>query len=172
MPYIDPTGENPGSSDMPQPGLGLTEYVDTVPGPAAPTLAEVKAAQVQKINDSATAVIDSAVAGYPEFERLTWSTQQAESMLWEAAAPEARVPELAPWCANAAANRKDSSGMPMPLDTFMALVAGNVSAFKGLSSEIAGKRQGYRDAIDAAVNTQSVEMIVWAKPLQSVTVTT
>lgn len=165
MPYIDPTGTNPGSSDMEQPGLGLTQYVETLPVPAqppAPTIAEVKAAQVQMINDSATAVINAAISGYPEFERLTWSTQQTESDLWLAAAPEDQVPGLVPWCANAAANRKDSSGVGMPLENFMALVAGNVQAFKELSSGIAGKRQGYRDAIDAAVNIQNVQEIVWA----------
>ncbi|WP_317728669.1 hypothetical protein [Achromobacter xylosoxidans] len=33
MPYIDPTGTNPGWSDQPQPGLGLTQYVDELPPP-------------------------------------------------------------------------------------------------------------------------------------------
>lgn len=31
MPYIDPTGTNPGWSEDSQPGLGLTEYVEELP---------------------------------------------------------------------------------------------------------------------------------------------
>ncbi|CAB3955807.1 hypothetical protein LMG7053_04811 [Achromobacter ruhlandii] len=33
MPYIDPTGENPGWSEDPQPGFGLTAWADEPPTP-------------------------------------------------------------------------------------------------------------------------------------------
>lgn len=42
MPYIDPTGINPGYSYEPQPGLGLTEYTEVAPpDPDAPDAAQI-----------------------------------------------------------------------------------------------------------------------------------
>lgn len=36
MPYIDPTGNNPGWSDDALPGFGLTHYVDELPPASVP----------------------------------------------------------------------------------------------------------------------------------------
>jgi hypothetical protein len=121
----------------------------------------VKRDQVALINAAAQSAIDDIMSVYPDFERLTWATQADEARAWQAAAEEDRVPALVPWCANAAANRLDTEGDPMPLSEFMARVSAKADAYKTLSSQIAGKRQSYEDAISAATTVQAVKEIVW-----------
>lgn len=124
-------------------------------------LATVKRDQIARINAAAQTAIDDIMSIYPDFERLTWATQADEARAWQAAAEEDRVPALVPWCANAAANRLDAEGNPMALAEFMARVAAKADAYKQLSSLIAGKRQGYEDAITAATTVEQVTAIVW-----------
>lgn len=138
----------------------LAEGNTPEPRPVLP-LDGLKAAQLAKVNAAAQAMINTYLATYPDFERLTWATQENEAAIWQSTAPADRVGSLVPWCANAAANRLDENGQPMALDEFMARVVAKVDAFKDISSEVAGRRQGYEDTIGAATTPEEVAGVVW-----------
>ena len=130
--------------------------------PIAPEpLEQIKARQLAGVNAAAQAAVASQMTVYPEFEQLSWATQERESDAWAAASPADRVAALVPWCATAAAARKDENGEGMALSEFMDRVAGKVAAFKAMSAEVAGKRQGLEDRIMAAQTAAEVEGIAW-----------
>lgn len=128
---------------------------------AVESLAQVKARQIAVINAAAQAAVSAHMAVYPAFERLSWATQEREAEAWAAASQSERNAALVPWCAVAAQARKDEQGAGMPLAEFMERVASKVAAFKAMSAQVAGTRQGLEDRIMAAQSVAEVETISW-----------
>lgn len=124
-------------------------------------LEQIQQRQIEVINAAAQSAVALYMSAYPDFEQLSWATQERESEAWIAAAPEDRTEALVPWCTIAAAARKDRNGDGMPLAEFMGRVAEKVAAFKAISAEVAGARQGLEDRIMAARTALEIEAIVW-----------
>lgn len=118
--------------------------------PAAPTLDELKAQALVKVNTGFTADAQALIGAYPEMERETWPNQQAEAVAWQANNATA-TPYLD---AIAAARGAD-------LTTFRQSVVNRVTQFKAGSAALVGKRQKLADAINAATTPDALASIEW-----------
>jgi hypothetical protein len=111
------------------------------------SFAALQNAKLAEINREAQKSVNVYLSRYPEFERLSWATQQQEAAVWFAATPVDRIASIVPWCA-AAANARG-----VALADFVALVKGNVDAFTLASAQVSGKRQALADQIYALEDT-------------------
>lgn len=120
------------------------------PEAAARRFAGHKAAMLGRAATEAQAFIDQAagLADVPDFEIQTWETQAAEAMAW----------------------RADNSAATPMLDTIAAArgigrvvlikkAAAKAAAFRLLTAHVAGQRQGYETAINAATNIDGLAAI-------------
>jgi hypothetical protein len=119
------------------------------------SLEDLKSAKRSEILTMSQNSANALIAGYPEFERLSWSTQQQEAAKWFSTSAANRNTALVPWCAAAASERG------IPLADFVGLVKANADAFTQASATIAGKRQRLFDAIDSAEAKEDLDLINW-----------
>jgi hypothetical protein len=131
--------------------LEFLEWEATQPQPLVykRPFAEIAAEKSAELVKVAEAIAESYIINYPGFERNSWPVQEAEATLWYSKPEEERTPDLVPWCATALTKRKGES-----LEEFIALIWGNVLAFRVVSAEIAGARQRVRKYMDTLVDEQ------------------
>lgn len=128
---------------QPQP-MDLTEISEadalSIANPP-PTLDDLKALQIARINSAFDRAAQALTAGYPEAERLTWPTQQAEALAWGAnnAAPTPYLDGIA------VARDIDPTEM-------RSLTLAQVRAFQAASQYLVGTRQRLRDAVSAVTD--------------------
>lgn len=116
----------------------------------AEALAAARAAKLAEINAAAQAFIDAAAEldKVPDFEVKTWERQAAEAEAW-AADPAAATPMLA---AIAAARGCDLDGLRQKALT-------KARAYSAITAAVAGQRQGYVYALEAAATPVAVAAI-------------
>lgn len=126
----------------------LQPYVE--PAAAAPTLADVQAAQNGVILAAAQAALAGVVAAYPDLEVATWPQQLAEATAYTANA-NAATPMLS---AIAAASGNS-----------VAALAANIMAkavtFQDASGAVIGKRIALMDQIAATTTVAAAEAVIW-----------
>ncbi|MGE8691093.1 MAG: hypothetical protein ACN6PJ_28375 [Achromobacter sp.] len=148
MPYIDPTGVNPGWSLEAQLGLGLTKWVDDVAtGKALGQLRAEKEAEINAAYEAATAAL---ALGYPESERETWPVQ-----IMESAAVLAGEEVDTPWIDAAAVARGISR------DQLAIKIRDMDVLYRQISGALTGKRQALRDLVQAAQTPEAIAAVVW-----------
>lgn len=113
-------------------------------------LEDIRAAQMGKINKAFRAASAALVADYPPEERLTWPTQQAEALAWDA---NDNAPT--PYLDGVAASRGISE------QTMRELTLVQVQLFMAASAALVGKRQRLRDQIAEAETREEIETIAW-----------
>lgn len=116
-----------------------------------PSLAEMRAAAIVKLDAAFEAAAAQLVAGYPPSERLTWRIQEDEADAWTAnpVAPTPYVDQLA------AARGIDRL-------VLLGKVMENVTLFRQASALLIGKRQKWRDTIEAAADQVGIDAAVAA----------
>ena len=116
----------------------------------AEALAAARAAKLAEINAAAQAFIDAAAEldKVPDFEVKTWPKQGDEAEAW-AADPAAATPTLAAIAAERGCD----------LDELRQKALTKASAYSAITAAVAGQRQGYVDALDAAADLAAVAAI-------------
>jgi hypothetical protein len=114
------------------------------------TLDEVKADQQSVINAEGRRRASALVAGYPDFERQTWPSQEREALAWQAD-PSSPTPYL-----DGIAAARGISAREMRVKTLEAVLA-----FRQASQYLVGTRQALRDQIAAAPTVQAVQAVAW-----------
>lgn len=114
------------------------------------TLDDIRSAQVAAINAEARRQASALTAGYPDFERQTWPTQEREALAWHADA-STPTPYL-----DGIATARGIAPEDMRAKTLEAVLA-----FRAASQYLVGTRQALRDAIHAASTPAAVFAVVW-----------
>ncbi len=112
-----------------------------------------KQVKLAQINSDFTQAASALTAGYPEAERMTWATQQAEAMAWGAddTAPTPYLDGLA------AARQIDPLEMRQKTLT-------QTQLFMTASQLLVGKRQRLRDLVYEATSQEALDAIQWDEP--------
>lgn len=114
------------------------------------SLEDIRAEQLAAINAEARRRASALTAGYPDFERQTWPTQEREALAWQAD-PSAPTPYL-----DGIATARGIAPEDMRAKTLEAVLA-----FRAASQYLVGTRQALRDAIHAATTPAAVLAVVW-----------
>lgn len=114
------------------------------------TIDDHRLAKLSEIDRALEAASEALFTGYPALERLTWPTQQAEALAWEA---KAETPT--PYLDGLAAMR---GILPAEMRVRTLRV---VQKFMEASRELVGTRQRLRDAALAATTQAQIEAIAW-----------
>ncbi|MBO9331872.1 hypothetical protein GHR37_22250 [Achromobacter xylosoxidans] len=103
-----------------------------------PTLDQIKADKILEINAAFEQAASALTDGYTSSERLTWATQQAEALAWDAN-QTAPTPYL------------DSVALArgIPADEMRAKTRDQARLFLSESAKLVGKRQRLRDSVYA-----------------------
>lgn len=122
--------------------VGPLPVVEPEPEPG-PTPDEIKAQRLALNNGAYEAATGALTADYPQLEKDTWPTQDAESRAWldNPAAPT-------PWIDRAAAVRG------IERDEYLRRTLLKARQFVIMSAWLTGRRQGYEDAIRAGGNPE------------------
>jgi len=107
-------------------------------------------AKLSQINAAFNEAASALTAGYPEAERMTWATQQAEALAWEA-----NSAEPTPYLDGLAAAREID-----PLEMRQKTLA-QTQLFMAASQQLVGKRQRLRDLVYEAETPEDLEAIQW-----------
>ena len=111
---------------------------------------QAKQAKLSQINSDFNAAASALTSGYPEAERMTWATQQAEVMAWNA---DNNIPT--PYL-DGLAEARGISPEEMRQKTLE-----QTQLFLAASQSLVGKRQRLRDAAYAATTKEDLEAIIW-----------
>jgi hypothetical protein len=124
---------------------GVPEDFVLADDPQLYPVAELRAAALAAVNEAFDAAASAIVAPYPPAERLTWPIQEGE-------ARGVQVDPLAP------TPYIDALAASRGVDRLMViqLVQQNSAGFRAQSAKIIGKRQKWRDAIQAAVDAAGI----------------
>lgn len=114
-----------------------------------PTLAQLQAAAIPQLDAAFEIAAAQLVAGYPPSERSTWYIQEREARAWTAD-NSAATPYVDQLAAARGIDRVDLIGKIME----------NVNLFAQYSAILVGKRQKWRDAIEAATDQAGVDAAV------------
>ena len=114
------------------------------------SLDDIRAEQLAVINAEARRQASALTAGYPDFERQTWPTQEREALAWQVNA-STPTPYL-----DGIATARGIAPEDMRAKTLEAVLA-----FRGASQYLVGTRQALRDAIYAATTPAAVLAVVW-----------
>lgn len=89
MPYIDPTGTNPGWSLDPQPGLNLVEFVEEPPLPSAavPVLVTRRQGRLALLESGRLDQVESAISAISDSVSRKMAQIEYEADAWERANP-------------------------------------------------------------------------------------
>lgn len=109
-----------------------------------------KEAKLQKINAAFTTASAALTEGYPEAERMTWPTQQAEALAW-ATDSEAPTPYL-----DGLAAARGITPEEMRQKTL-----DQTRLFMQASQHLVGTRQRLRDMVFAARSLEELDVINW-----------
>lgn len=141
------------TGQRPAPGFIATEAGEWVDPTSLATLADVKAAKLAEVNTAFDGAAQALTAGYPEAERLTWDTQRAEALAWQA---DAQTPT--PYLDGLALARGITA------EDMRQKTLDQTLLFLQASQQMVGKRQRLRDAIEAAEDETTVQAIAWEEP--------
>lgn len=120
-------------------------------GDRAPwSLEEWRARKLAEIKRSAQAAADAYMSSYPEFETLTWESQEREARAYVADS-EVATPTLAPIA--------QARGLSVA-DLAQRVIA-KADAFRAAAAAIMGQRQALEDQIMAAATVEEVRAIGW-----------
>lgn len=124
-----------------------------LPAPPEPTLDALKGAKINSINSAFTQAAAALTEGYPEAERMTWATQQAEALAWDAnsAAPTPYLDGLA--------QARQIDPLEMRQKTLQ-----QTQLFMAASQQLVGKRQRLRDLVYEATSPEALDAIQWDEP--------
>ena len=114
------------------------------------TLDERRAIQQRVVDQAFEDAAAALTGGYPASERMTWPTQQAEVLAWEAK-PSAPTPYLDGIAA--------ARGIPVAEMRSKTLEA--VKSFLAASQALVGRRQALRDAIATATTQSAIQAVTW-----------
>lgn len=115
-----------------------------------PTLAQVKAEQIAKINQSANAAFDVITSPYPQHEIATWPNQYAEAWALQSD-PNAYTPTLT----------AIATQVGITASTLATSVLQKAAAYTQASGAVVGKRKKLTDQINAATTSEQVNGIAW-----------
>jgi len=118
-----------------------------------PSFADMQAAKVVQVNAAFTQAAAALTEGYPEAERLTWATQQAEVLAWDAD-ENAPTPYL-----DGLAAARGISPAEMRQKTLE-----QTQLFMAASQQLVGKRQRLRDLVYEATSPEDLDAIQWDEP--------
>lgn len=141
------------AGQRPAPEFIAAETGEWVDPASLATLADVKAAKLAEINEGFDGAAQALTVGYPEAERLTWDTQRAEALAWQAD-PQAATPYL-----DGLALARE-----IPAENMRQKTLDQTLLFLQASQQLVGKRQRLRDAIEAAEDEATVQAIAWEEP--------
>jgi len=114
---------------------------------------QAKEAKLAQINSDFTAAAAALTLGYPEAERMTWATQQAEVMAWEA---DENAPT--PYLDGLAAARGITP------EEMRQKTLEQTQLFMQASQVLVGKRQRLRDLVYEAQSPEDLDAIQWEEP--------
>ncbi len=117
---------------------------------AADKFETAKQVKLSEINAAFTAASAALTEGYPEAERMTWPTQQAEALAW-AADPEAPTPYL-----DGLAAARGITPEEMRQKTL-----DQTQLFMQASQQLVGTRQRLRDLVYEAQTPEDLDAISW-----------
>ena len=128
------------------------EHPDVViddPGPAEPTLDELKASKLAEINTAYNTATSSLVSTYPQTELLTFDKQEQEARAWteDSAAETPLVDMLA-------------AGRLIDKAELVRRIIAKAEAFAVATGYLTGQRQRYEDQLKAATTAEEVAAIV------------
>ncbi|MCZ8434534.1 hypothetical protein [Achromobacter ruhlandii] len=85
MPYIDPTGTNPGWSDEPQPGFNLTQFVDEAPpvGAQVPAVVSRRQGRLALLEVGRLDAVESAISAIEDPVKRRAAQIEYEADSWE-----------------------------------------------------------------------------------------
>ncbi|MGB6105632.1 MAG: hypothetical protein WBF88_17455 [Pusillimonas sp.] len=114
---------------------------------------QAKEAKLAQINSDFTQAASALTEGYPEAERMTWATQQAEAMAWAADA-NAPTPYL------------DGLALARGIDAeeMREKTLAQTQLFMQASQSLVGKRQRLRNLVYEAATQQELDAIQWGEP--------
>ena len=115
-----------------------------------PSFEQLQEAKLAEINVAFSDAASALTAGYPEAERMTWATQQAEIMAWNA---NNNIPT--PYL-DGLAEARGISPEEMRQKTLE-----QTQLFLAASQSLVGKRQRLRDAAYTATTKENLEAITW-----------
>jgi len=116
----------------------------------ATTIPDLRSVRIAEVDRAFTTAAAALTLGYPEAERMTWPTQQAEALAWSVD-PAAPTPFLD---GIAAARQIDPADM-------RAKTLEAVQAFMAASQVLVGTRQRLRDAVLAAETEYQIAAVDW-----------
>lgn len=120
------------------------------PEPPARPFEELQAEAVARLNASFQTAAAAVTAGYPDIERLTWPTQQAEVQAWFLD-NNAATPYLDGLAAERGIDRQD-----MIIKTWE-----QTQLFMAASQMLVGKLQRLRDLVYEAKSVSDLEAVTW-----------
>lgn len=123
--------------------VGPLPVVEPEPEPE-PTPDEIKAQRLALNNSTYETATLALTANYPQLEKDTWPTQDAESRAWL----DDPVAAATPWIDRAAAVRG------IERDEYLRRTLLKARQFVIMSAWLTGRRQGYEDAIRAGGNPE------------------
>lgn len=123
--------------------VGPLPVVEPEPEPE-PTPDEIKAQRLAQNNSAYEAATIELTANYPQLEKDTWPTQDAESRAWL----DDPVAAATPWIDRAATVRG------IERDEYLRRTLLKARQFVIMSAWLTGRRQGYEDAIRAGGNPE------------------
>lgn len=112
-----------------------------------------KDAKLSQINSRFTQAAAALTDGYPEAERMTWATQQAEALAWAAdnTAPTPYLDGLA-------------AARGIEPDEMRQKTLAQIQLFMAASQQLVGKRQRLRDLAYEAKTPPELDAIQWDEP--------
>lgn len=113
-------------------------------------LETLRARKLREIDGAFSNAAEALLLGYPQAERLTWPTQQAEALAW-AANSSTPTPYL-----DGLATARGITAEDMRSRTLEA-----VQIWMAASQLLVGHRQALRDAAQAAQSKEALAMVVW-----------
>lgn len=141
-------GTCPDDADLNFPGvlaeLTEAEYQATLQGELTARLSKARAASIAANNQAYNAATDQLTADYPQREKDTWPTQNAEADAW-VADPSGAV---TPWIDRAASERG------LEREEYIRRTLIKARQFIVMSSFLTGRRQRYEDLIKAGENPE------------------
>ncbi|WP_017757605.1 hypothetical protein [Pseudacidovorax intermedius] len=123
------------------------EWVDDTP---TVSVADLKTARARAVDADFSKASAALLDGYPQAERLTWPTQQAEAMAWHADAQAAT-----PFLDGLAVHRG------IPPETMRAKTLAAVQAFQQASQYLVGTRQRLQDELAQATTAEAIAAVSW-----------
>ncbi|WP_353980930.1 hypothetical protein [Salinicola endophyticus] len=141
----------------------MATFIHTPAPTDAERLADAQATAMQRLNQNYEAAAGPLIRDYPESERLSWGTQQAEATAyrtWQSAGEQGDAPAT-PALAAILAGRNGNAGTET-LEQLVAAVIARAEAFIAWQT-FTGTRQRGEWAIQAATTPDAALAVTWER---------